>query len=67
MGRAAQVCGERILADRLGVTSRQLELWMSGLGEPTADVFLKLADILDEQATEELKSQADRPPGTQDD
>jgi len=49
--RAADFC----LAERLGISPRQLKLWMSGLAEPPADVFLKVADVLAETDLDGLK------------
>ncbi len=61
MRRAAELCGEEVLARRLGATPAQLGLWMRGLALPPDDVFLKLVDIIWEHAAEELKVKRDGP------
>ena len=65
MRRAAEIIGVGSLATRLGVSQRQLELWMRGLAEPPADVFLKVADILGEKTVEELRPPAGADPGAE--
>ncbi len=50
MRRAAEICGEDQLARRLGVTTRTVRFWMSGMAVPPGDVFLKVADILGDHA-----------------
>jgi DNA-binding transcriptional regulator YiaG len=55
MRRAAEICGEEQLARRLGVTTRTVRFWMSGMAVPPGDVFLKVADILGDHALEKLK------------
>ena len=54
MRRAADIVGVGALATRLSVSQRQLELWMRGLAEPPAEIFLKVADILGEKTVEDL-------------
>jgi predicted transcriptional regulator len=55
MRRAADIVGVSALATRLGVSQRQLELWMRGLAEPPAEIFLKVADILGEKTVDDLR------------
>jgi DNA-binding transcriptional regulator YdaS (Cro superfamily) len=57
MRRAAEICGEEALARELGVTPTQLDVWLKGLAEPPADVFLKVADILGDFSLQELRDQ----------
>jgi DNA-binding transcriptional regulator YiaG len=52
--RAAEICGEDVLAERLGVTGKQLRYWIQGLADPPAAAFLQVADILGEKTLEEL-------------
>ncbi len=61
--RAADICGADLLAERLGVTRTQLSAWMSGIKEPSTEVFLKVADILGEKTIEELKRRPAPPNG----
>jgi hypothetical protein len=55
--RAAEICGKEALARELGVTVTQLDVWLKGLAEPPADVFLKVADILGDFSLQELRDQ----------
>jgi DNA-binding transcriptional regulator YdaS (Cro superfamily) len=57
MRRAAEICGEEALARELGVTVTVLNVWLKGLAEPPADVFLKIADILGDFSLQELRDQ----------
>ena len=43
---AALVGGEEQLARQLGVTRRELDLWLSADAPPPADVFRKAVDIV---------------------
>ena len=49
------------LAARLGVTREQLERWIGLSESPPSDVFLKLVDIIWDQAVEESKHRASQP------
>ena len=53
--RAAEICGEQALADRLGVSRERLLLWMRGIAEPPDAVFLQVVDVLSEYHLNELK------------
>src|SRR5687768_9271391 len=65
MRRAADIVGVGALATRLGVSQRQLELWMRGLAEPPAEIFLKVADILGEKTVEDLHPSGPTDPGAE--
>ncbi len=43
---AALVGGEELLALRLGVTRRELDLWLSADAPPPPEVFRKAVDIV---------------------
>jgi hypothetical protein len=58
LARAVELCGEAGLAARLGVTLEQLKRWISQAETPPGDVFLKLVDIIWDQAVEESKRRA---------
>src|SRR5687767_2774946 len=53
MRRAAELCGEEVLARRLGAPPAQIGLWMRGAALPPDDVFLKLVDIIWDHAMEQ--------------
>ena len=61
--RAAEIFGERELAARLGVTPKQLVLWMQGLVLPPNNVFLEVVDIVSEHALRELQQEDEKKPG----
>lgn len=54
MKRAAEICGERELAIRLGVSDRELQFWIQGFAQPPQRVFMEVVDILGQHALEEL-------------
>jgi hypothetical protein len=56
--RAAEICGERELAIRLGATDRELRFWMQGIAVPPERVFLQVVDILGEHALQELNNKS---------
>jgi DNA-binding transcriptional regulator YiaG len=53
--RAAELCGERDLAIRLGVSDRELRLWTEGFAIPPERVFLEVVDLLGEHALREIQ------------
>jgi len=55
MRRAVEICGAEKLAFCLGVTPGKLRGRMQGFVPPPSDVFLKVAEILGDQAVEELR------------
>lgn len=58
--RAAEICGEEKLASRLGVSARQVRLWIRGLAVPPPDVFLKVVDVLLDHELKEMKRRSSR-------
>jgi len=56
--RAAElVGGEAELAAQLGVTKKELDLWIRNFVRPPSDVFLKAADIVGEHELRLLQEQ----------
>jgi hypothetical protein len=56
--RAAElVGGEAELAAQLGVTKKELDLWIRNFVRPPNDVFLKAADIVGEHELRVLQEQ----------
>ena len=56
--RAAElVGGEAELAAQLGVTKKELDLWIRNFVRPPSDVFLKAADIVGEHELRVLQEQ----------
>ena len=51
---AELVGGEEQLAARLGVTRRELDLWMSADERPPFAIFLRAADIVHDAASAQL-------------
>jgi transcriptional regulator with XRE-family HTH domain len=56
--RAAELLGsEAALAARLGVTKKELDLWLRNFVRPPNDIFLKAADIVGEHELRALHEQ----------
>lgn len=64
--RAAEIMGgEESLAFRLGVTPSHLALWIKGLAEPPAGVFLSAVDIvLEDRKAAQASLQSSNAQGT---
>ena len=65
--RAAElVGGDDALARQLKVNPKHLDLWVRGLAEPPADVFLKAADIVSEHDLRQMAKRVAAPGRRQD-
>jgi hypothetical protein len=66
--RAADLAGgEAGLARRLGVSDKEVHLWVRGLIDPPADVFLAAAEIVTQDELTALRetqpAEPEKPPG----
>jgi len=60
LARAAEILGSTdALRAHLGVSARQLALWMQGRVKPPDDVFLMVVDVLAERDLEEMRGARD--------
>ena len=60
LARAAAILGgTEALRVHLGVSARQLALWMQGRVKPPDDVFLMAVDVLAERDLEEMRGERD--------
>ena len=60
--RAAELLGgEGVLTARLGVTKKELDLWLRNFVRPPNDVFLKAADIVGEHELRVLNERRNVP------
>ena len=51
----AMVGNERVLAERLGVTAKQILEWTNGAEPVPAEIFLKTVDVVANAAPEEIR------------
>ena len=54
--RAAEICGEKQLAVRLGVSRVQLQSWIEGVSRPPDAVITQVIDIIGNNALKDLNN-----------